>query len=307
MAKHQRNTKQIEDEVIHLYSQGLSLDQITESIKKLYNSDISESTISMMTDAVLEEFKTWKNKPLDKVYPIIYMDGIYIDINNGKAIEKHVLYILMGVNLQGKKEILSMWISNGGESSKFWLNILTDIKNRGVQTICISCVDGLVGFPDAINSVFPNAVVQQCIVHAIRRSLSYLSYKDRKKFADDLKKIYTAATIDLALISLDELEKKWHKQYPAAIKLWRDRWEYLSTFFQFTEEIRRAVYTTNAIESINNGIRRVIKNKRSFPSEDAALKVIYLALSNCQKRWTMPIKNWANALNQLIITFGLNI
>ena len=144
-------------------------------------------------------------------------------------------------------------------------------------------------------------------MHAIRRSLSYLSYKDRKKFADDLKKINTAATIDLALISLDELEKKWHKQYPTAIKLWRDRWEYLSTFFQFTEEIRRAVYTTNAIESINNGIRRVIKNKRSFPSEDAALKVIYLALSNCQKRWTMPIKNWANALNQLIIMFGLNI
>ena len=178
---------QIEDAVIHLYSQGLSLDQITESIKKLYNSDISESTVSMMTDAVLEEFKTWKNKPLDKVYSIIYMDGIYIDINNGKAIEKHVLYILMGVNLQGKKEILSMWISNGGESSKFWLNVLTDIKNRGVQTICISCVDGLVGFPDAINSIFPNAVVQQCIVHAIRRSLSYLSYKDRKEFVSSPK------------------------------------------------------------------------------------------------------------------------
>jgi transposase-like protein len=307
VAKYQRSTKQIEEAVIHLYSQGLSLDQIQDTISKLYNSDISESTISMMTDAVLEEFKSWKNKPLDKVYPIIYMDGIYINVYNGKIIEKHVVYILMGVNLSGKKEILSMWISNGGESSKFWLNVLTDIKNRGVQTICISCVDGLVGFPEAINSVFPNAVVQQCIVHAIRRSLSYLSYKDRKEFANDLKKIYKASTIELALVALDELEKKWQKQYPAAIKLWRDRWDHLSTFFQFTDEIRRAVYTTNAIESINNGIRRIIKNKRSFPSEDAALKVIYLALNNCQKKWTMPIKNWASALNQLVILFDLNI
>ena len=207
VAKYQRCTKQIEEAVIHLYSQGLSLDQIQDTISKLYNSDISESTISMMTDAVLEEFRSWKNKPLDKVYPIIYMDGIYIDVYNGKIIEKHVVYILMGVNLSGKKEILSMWISNGGESSKFWINVLTDIKNRGVQTICISCVDGLVGFPEAINSVFPKAVVQQCIVHAIRRSLSYLSYKDKKEFANDLKKIYKASTIELALIALDEIEK----------------------------------------------------------------------------------------------------
>ena len=185
----------------------------------------------------------------------------------------------MGVNLEGKKEILSLWISSGGESSKFWLNVLTDIKNRGVKNICIACVDGLKGFPEAIASIYPN-----CMVHAIRRSLSYLSYKDRKEFAKDLKAIYSANNEELALIALKKLEEKWSSKYPAAVKLWNERWEYLSPFFEFTDEIRRAIYTTNPLESINNSIRRVIKNKRSFPNEDAAMKIIFLFfLAKCIK------------------------
>ena len=305
--KYQRKSMRIDQAIIHLYSQGTSLSDIKRTIKEFYDFDISEGSISSITDEVIETLSVWKNRPLNNTYPIIYMDGIYIDVNNGKSIEKHVVYILMGVNLEGKKEILSLWISSGGESSKFWLNVLTDIKNRGVKNICIACVDGLKGFPEAIASIYPNCMVQQCIVHAIRRSLSYLSYKDRKEFAKDLKAIYSANNEELALIALKKLEEKWSKKYPAAVKLWNERWEYLSPFFEFTDEIRRAIYTTNPLESINNSIRRVIKNKRSFPNEDAAMKIIFLALNNCEKRWTMPIKDWPNALNQLIIKFSLDV
>jgi len=225
---------------------------------------------------------------------------------NGKTISKKVVYVALGVNLHGQKEILGLWIAES-EGSKFWLNVLTEVKNRGVKTVCVFCIDGLTGFPEAITAAYPKAQVQQCIVHAVRRSLSYLSYKERKPFATDLKKVYGAKTIEEALLALDDLELSWGDKYPAAVKLWRERWEYLSVFFQFPEDIRKAIYTTNAIESVNSSIRKIIKNKKSFPNDNAVFKMLYLALKDCSKKWTMPIRDWELALNQFIIRFDLNL
>jgi putative transposase len=304
--KHQRRTATIDSAVISLYSKGMSLNQISEQIKDLYQIELSEEQLSSITDSVIEEVSKWQSRPLPTIYPIVYLDGIYINVLDGKTVIKKVVYVALGVNLQGNKELLGLWICES-EGAKFWLNVLTEMNNRGLKQVCIFCVDGLTGFPDAINAIYPKAMVQQCIVHAARRSLNYVSYKHKKKFAHDLKLVYGAKTLEEATNALDDLELSWSDQYPASIRLWRERWEYLSNFFQFPNDIRKAIYTTNAIESVNSGIRRIIKNKKSFPNDTAVFKVLFLALSDCAKKWTMPIKDWPLALNQFIIKFDLEL
>lgn len=304
--KHQRRTSNIDSAVISLYSKGMSLNQISEQIKDLYQIELSEEQLSSITDSVLDEVSKWQSRPLATTYPIVYLDGIYINVLDAKTVIKKVVYVALGVNLQGNKELLGLWICES-EGAKFWLNVLTEMNNRGLKQVCIFCVDGLTGFPDAINAIYPKSIVQQCIVHAVRRSLNYVSYKHKKKFAHDLKLVYGAKTLEEATNALDDLELCWSEQYPASIRLWRERWEYLSNFFQFPADIRKAIYTTNAIESVNSGIRRIIKNKKSFPNDTAVFKVLFLALRDCAKKWTMPIKDWPLALNQFIIKFDLEL
>lgn len=304
--KNQRRLTIMDDAVISLYSKGMSLSQISEQIKDLYQVELSEEQISNITDSVMEEVTSWQIRPLDYTYPIVYLDGIYVNIMENKTVIKKVVYVALGVNLSGNKELLGLWISPT-EGAKFWLNVLTELNNRGVKQVCVFCVDGLTGFPEAINAVYPTALIQQCIVHAVRRSLNYVNHKDKKQFAALLKSVYGAKTITEAELALDELELAWYDKYPAAIKLWRDKWQYLTNFFQFPQEIRKAIYTTNAIESVNASIRKIIKNKKSFPNDMAAFKMLYLALRDCSRKWTMPIHDWQSALNQFIIRFDLDL
>lgn len=304
--KHDRRINVVDDAVISLYSKGLSLSQIVEQIKTVYQLELSEDQISSITESVMEEVTKWQIRPLNSIYPIIYLDGIYVNVMENKIVIKKVVYVALGVNLSGQKELLGLWIADS-EGSKFWMNVLTEICNRGVKQVCIFCVDGLTGFPDAINAIYPKAMVQQCIVHAVRRSLDYVSYKDKKEFAAGLKQVYGAKTIAEAEFALDELELQWGDKYPAAIRLWRERWQYLTNFFQFPEGIRKAIYTTNAIESVNASIRKIIKNKKSFPNDSSVFKMLYLALHDCSKKWTMPIKDWQSALNQFVIKFDLDL
>jgi len=306
VAKHQRRGTVVDNAVISLYSKGMSLNQIADHIRDLYQIEMSDEQISSITETVTDEVSKWQSRALSSIYPIVYMDGIYINVLENKTVIKKVVYVALGVNVKGQKELLGLWISES-EGSKFWLNVLTELNNRGLKQICIACVDGLTGFPEAIHAIYPKAMVQQCIVHAVRRSLDYVSYKDRKAFAADMKKVYGAKTIDAAADALDDLELIWGDKYPASIRLWRERWQYLTGFFQFPDYIRKAIYTTNAIESVNSSIRKIIKNKKSFPNDQAAFKLLYLALSECSKKWTMPIRDWASALNQLVIHFDLNM
>lgn len=304
--KNQRRLTVMDEAIIGLYTRGMSLSQISAQIKDIYQVDLSEEQVSKITDSVMDEVGKWQIRPLASIYPIIYLDGIYINVLDNKTVIKKVVYVALGVNLSGQKELLGLWISES-EGSKFWLNVLTELNNRGIKQVCVFCVDGLTGFPEAINSVYPKSMVQQCIVHAVRRSLDYVSYKDKKLFASQLKKVYGAKTIAEAEFALDDLELEWGDKYPAAVKLWRERWQYLANFFQFPDYIRKAIYTTNAIESVNASIRKIIKNKKSFPNDNSVFKMLYLALHDCSKRWTMPIRDWQMALNQFIIKFDLDI
>lgn len=306
VGKHQRRGRVVDEAVISLYSKGMSINQIADHIKDLYQVSMSDEQISTITESVMDEVGKWQTRPLSSIYPIVYMDGLYINVLENKTVIKKVVYVALGVNLQGQKELLGLWISDS-EGSKFWLNVLTELNSRGLKQICIACVDGLTGFPDAIHAIYPKAMVQQCVVHAVRRSLDYVSYKDRKAFAAELKKVYGSKTIEDAANALDDLELSWGDKYPASIKLWRERWAYLTGFFKFPDYIRKAIYTTNAIESVNASIRKIIKNKKSFPNDAAAFKLLYLALSECAKKWTLPIREWASALNQLIIHFDLDL
>jgi len=284
----------------------LSLSQISEQIEQIYQVELSNEQISNITEKVAEQVSIWQHRQLDECYPIVYMDGIYINVLEGKAITKKVVNIAVGVNIKGTKDVLGLWISEV-ESAKYWQSVLNEIYNRGVKQVCIFCTDGLVGIENAIKAVYPKAINQQCVVHAIRKSMSYVSYKDLKQFTADLKKIYTAITIDMAKLALDELQQKWHKLYPAAVNSWFSRWENLTHFFSFPEYIRKAIYTTNAIESINASIRKIIKNKKSFPNDASVYKMLYLLLMECSKKWTMPIKDWQLALNQFSIYFDLDL
>ena len=292
-----------DDKILSLYARGMSTRDIQAQLQDLYGVEVSAGLISNVTDAVEAERKIWQNRVLDPVYPIVYFDAIVVKVRQDGRVINKAIHLALGVNLSGTKELLGMWMTQT-ESAKFWLQVLTELQNRGLKDIFIACCDGLTGFPDAIEAVFPEAQVQLCIVHMVRNSLSYVSYKDRKAVAADLKLIYTASTDTEAEQCLVEFAEIWDKQYPTISRSWLHHWQRIIPFFAFPAEIRKAIYTTNAIESMNMTLRKVIKNHRAFPSDESALKVVYLAIQNIAKKWTMPIRDWKPALNRFAIEFG---
>ena len=301
--KHQTRFEGLDDKILALYARGMTTRDIQEQLHEMYNVDVSPTLISNVTDAVTEEIRTWQNRALDPIYPIIYLDALIVKIKENKQVINKAVYLALGVNLDGQKELLGIWISQN-EGSKFWMSVLTEIKNRGVQDIFIACVDGLSGFPEAINVVFPKTKVQLCIVHLIRSSVRYVSYKDLKEVTSDLKGIYRAATVSEAENALTDFAEKWDKQYPRISRLWLNNWENITPFFAYPEDIRKVIYTTNSIESLNMTLRKVLKNKRFFPSDEAALKQLYLGIKNISKKWTMPIRDWNGAMNRFVIEFS---
>ena len=275
---------------------------IQAQLEELYGVEISPSFISTVTDAILPEVKAWQNRPLEPLYPVVFLDAIRIKSRSDGVVQNMAVYLALGINTDGLKEVLGMWIAKT-EGAKFWLSVLTDLKNRGLQDIFIATVDGLKGFPDAIETVYPQTQVQLCIVHMIRNSLKYVSWKQRKEMATDLKTIYRADTVELAEENLDLFAEKWNPTHPTVSRSWYNNWERLIPFFAYPKEIRRVIYTTNAIESMNMSLRKVTKNRGSFPTDDAVFKLLYLALMNITKKWSMPIQHWKQAMNHFAILF----
>jgi len=301
--KGQTRLTAMDDQILALYARGMSTRDIVATFKDLYDADVSPSLISRVTDSVLEQVEQWQNRELDSLYPIVYLDCIVLKIRENKRVIKRSMYVALGVNLDGHKELLGLWLADT-EGAKFWLAVLTELRNRGVQDILIACVDGLKGFPEAIASEYPQTQVQLCIVHMVRNSLRFVPWKDYKAITADLKLIYDANTEKLALKELNAFEQQWGEQYPQIVKSWRDNWENVATLFQYPPDIRRAIYTTNAIESLNSVIRKATKQRKVFPTNQSAMKVVYLAISAASKKWTMPIRNWKPALNRFTIEFG---
>ena len=300
--KNQRRFTLMDDKILFLYAQGQSTREIVDTFQELYGADISAGLVSKVTNAVIEQVVEWQSRPLDAVYPIIYLDCIVLKIRQDKQVINKSIYLALGVNLEGHKELLGMWLSEN-EGAKFWLNVLTELQNRGVKDILIACVDGLKGFPDAINAVFPETQIQLCIVHMVRNSMKFVPWKDYKAVTSDLKQIYQSATEEEALLALDEFGQRWDDKYPQISKSWHSHWENLNTLFNYPPDIRKAIYTTNAIESLNSVIRKATKKRKLFPTDDSAKKVIYLAIREASKKWTMPIRDWKPALNRFIIEF----
>jgi len=300
--KHQRRFDGFDDAILSLYSRGLSTRDIKAHLEEIYGVEVSPDLISSVTEAVLEEVREWQTRPLESVYPIVYLDALRVKIRYDGTVQNRCIYLAIGVKTDGKKETLGLWTAEN-EGAKFWLGVLTELSNRGVQDIFIACVDGLKGFTEAIESVFPNTITQLCIVHQIRNSLTYISYKDRKAVVSDLKPIYTAVTEEEALFALELFGEKWNIKYPLIAKSWQSNWQRISPMFALPKEIRRAVYTTNVIESLNYSLRKITKTRAAFPTEEAAIKLLYLGLQNAQKKWTMPIQNWSLAMNQMAILF----
>lgn len=292
----------IESIIISLYAKGMSNYDIEEQIKDLYDIQVSTSTISRITDAIKSDIIAWQNRPLEEQYLIVWMDGIVFKVRENSKVINKTVYIAVGLRIDGKKEVLGLWLGKN-ESSSFWMSVLTDIKARGVQDILITATDNLNGFTQTIQSVFPNAVTQICVVHQIRNSSKYVVWKDKKEFAGDLKAVYAAPTKQAAAAALDDLEKKWDSKYSYAIKSWREHWEELTVFFEFPLEIRKIIYTTNLIENLNGKIRKYTKNKLSFPTDDAVMKSVFLAVNEATKKWNMPIRNWGIILNQFLAIF----
>ena len=300
--KRQTRFKGFDDKIISMYARGMTTRDIRDHLLELYGIEVSSDLISSVTDGIIEEVNEWRNRELDPLYPIIYLDAIVVKVRDEGHIKNKAVYLALGVNMEGQKELLGMWIETT-EGAKFWLRVVTELNNRGVKDIFIACVDGLKGFEEAIHSVFPGTEVQLCIVHMVRNSLKYVSYKDRKKVATDLKRIYHSATTDDAQSELENFRETWDKKYPLIGKSWQNNWNGITPFFAYPDYIRKAIYTTNAIESISMSLRKALKTRRSFPNDEAALKLLYLAIRNTSKKWTMPIRNWELALNQFAIIF----
>lgn len=295
-----RKFEGFDDKVISLYARGMTTREIQGHLEEIYSTKVSAELISKVTDGVLEDIVAWQNLPLDSVYPIMYLDCIYVKGRDNHTIINKAVYIAIGVNIEGKKELLGIWVGKN-EGSKFWMQVVTELKNRGIGQIYVACVDGLKGFPEAINSVFPKTIVQLCIVHMIRNSTKYVSYKDLKEVSADLKKIYASINEAEGVRELQNFSKKWDDKYPVITDIWQRNWSGIAPLFSFPDGIRKAIYTTNVIESANRQIRKIIKNKGVFPDDKSIQKIIFLALTNASKKWTMPIKDWAIALNQFAI------
>lgn len=299
--KNQSRFTSMDDKILWLYAQGMSTRDIVQAFDEWYGADISPTLISRVTNAVIEQVVEWQSRPLDAIYPIVYLDCIVLKIRQDKRVINKSIFLALGINTEGHKELLGMWIAEN-EGAKFWLSVLTELQQRGVEDILIACVDGLKGFPDAINAVFPQTHIQLCIVHMVRNSLKYVSWKDYKAVTADLKRIYRSATEDEALLELERFGGIWDAQYPQITKSWRNHWQNLNTLFNYPEDIRKAIYTTNAIESLNSVIRRAIKKRKLFPSDDSAKKMVYLAIKEASKKWSMPIQNWRQAMSRFMET-----
>ena len=301
--KRQTRFDGFDDKIISMYARGMTTRDIASHLKEIYQVDVSADFISKVTDSVIEKVKEWQNRPLDKVYPIVYMDCLVVKVRDEGRIVNKSIFIAIGITMEGFKDVLGLWIEKN-EGAKFWLSVITELKNRGIEDIYIACVDGLKGFPEAINSVFPKTEIQLCIVHMVRNSLKYVSYKVRKELAKDLKMIYQSVNAEMAEKYLNDFALKWDNKYPMISRSWKSNWDKIIPFLEFPDEIRRVIYTTNAIESLNMTLRKVIKNRASFPNDDAVLKLLYLSLQRISKKWTMPIKEWGCALNQFAILYG---
>ena len=300
--KGQTRFEGFDDKILSLYARGLTTRQIKQHLEEIYRVEVSPSLISTVTNAVIDEVRAWQSRPLETLYPVVYFDCLRVKVRDGAHIVNKAIYLAIGLTREGQKDALGLWLAPT-EGAKFWLGVMSELKNRGVADIFIACVDGLKGLPEAIEAIFPQVQVQQCIVHQVRASLSYVGYKERKAVAADLRMIYTAPTRAEGERQLKEFALKWDAHYPTISKQWQMNWERLAVFFAYPPEIRKVIYTTNAIESVNDSLRRVIKNRGSFPSDEAALKLIYLALENISQKWTMPVKDWRAALNQFAILF----
>jgi putative transposase len=302
IGKHQTRFTGFDDKIISLYARGLSTREIQQHLEEIYQVEVSPTLISSVTDEVIDEVKAWQNRPLEELYPILYLDALQFKVRDGAHVRNKAIYVAIGVKLNGLKEVLGLWVAQT-EGAKFWLQVMTELKNRGVNDIFIACVDGLKGFPEAIETVFPQTEVQLCIVHLVRYSLNFVGWKQRKEVARDLKGIYTAATEAEAEARLAEFAAKWDAKFPTIAKSWRTNWARVIPFFAHPPEIRKVIYTTNAVESLNMSLRKVTKARSSFPHDEAVLKLLYLALRNIAKKWTMPIKEWNAALNRFAIVY----
>ena len=302
LKKNQSRFTSMDDKILHLYAKGMTTRDIVDTFDEMYGAEISATLISRVTNAVIDRVTEWQSRPLDPVYAIVYLDCIVVKIRENNKVINKAVFLALGVNLEGHKELLGMWIAEN-EGAKFWLNVLTELQNRGLQDILIACIDGLKGFPDAINTVYPNTQVQLCIVHMVRNSMKFVPYNDYKAVTSDLKKIYQSVTEEEALLNLSKFGEKWDVKYPNISKSWHRHWSNLNTIFGYPLDIRKVIYTTNAIESLNSVIRKAIKNRKLFPNDDSAKKVIFLAIEQASKKWTMPIRNWKTALNRFIIEF----
>lgn len=300
--KHEKRTPLFNDQIISMYSFGMSTRDIQRHLQQVYGVEVSPETISNITESVMADVREWQNRPLEKSYPILFLDALRVNSRqDGKNVNK-ALYVALAINWEGRKEVLGLWLADT-EGAKFWMSVLTDIKNRGTEDILIACMDGLTGFPDAVKAVFPDTHIQHCIVHMIRNSTKFVSYKDLKAVCKDLKEVYSAINAESGHEALEEFGKKWNDKYPMIQASWDRNWNDLTEFFNYPKDIRRAIYTTNAIESLNFSLRKVTRNKSSFPDDDSIYKVMYLAIKNASTRWTMSIKDWGLAVNQFAIIF----
>jgi putative transposase len=303
LKKYQTSSNELEDKIIAMYSKGMTTRDIEDHLREMYGVEASAATISTITNKVMPLVEDWQNRPLAAHYPIIYLDAIHYKLRKDHKVENRAIYSVLAVGLDGYKEVLGHWVSDGEEGASFWLSVVTDLKNRGVQDVFIACIDGLQGFKEAIQAVFPHTIIQRCVIHQIRFSLKYVTWKDRKAFARDLKAIYQAPTREAAETALLELAEKWEDKYAIPVRSWQNNWEDLATMFDYTPEIRRLIYTTNLIEGYTRQLRKVTKNRAAFPSAEAIRKLLWLAHRDIEKKWTMPIPNWAMILNQLAIHF----
>ena len=293
--KHERRFAGFDDKILSMYSRGMTTRDIQGHLEEIYSVEVSPTLISEVTDGVMEEVRAWQTRPLEPLYPIVYLDALVVKMRHEGRVTNRAVHVAIGVNLEGQKEVLGLW-TTANEGAKFWLQVLTELKNRGVKDVLIACVDGLKGFPDAIEAVFPQAQIQLCLVHLVRASLNYVNWKERKAVAADLKQIYRAATVDEAEAALAEFAERWDGKYPTISRMWRRHWERVTPLFEYPAEIRRVIYTTNAVESLHMTLRKVTKNRGSFPSEEAALKLLYLALRNVAKKWKF-VQHWKAALS----------
>lgn len=302
--KYERTIGPIEDKIISMYAKGMTTRDIQSHIQELYGLDISATLISQITDKIVDLAKQWHNRPLESIYPIVFFDAIHYKVQSEGKVTNKAAYTCLALDITGRKDLLGIWV-NEAEGANFWLNVLTELKNRGVQDILISCIDGLKGFPEAINTVFPKTEIQLCVIHLIRNTLKYIASKDQKAFMKELREVYSAPTEEAALLALDKLEETWSKKYSLSLKIWRTNWVYASTFFKYPYEIRKIIYTTNAVEAVHRQFRKVTKSKSIFPNDDALKKMLFLAYRDLSKKWTvMPVQNWSIALSHLSIIFA---